>query len=87
MAERVVERKLDATPYLFRETQVLVALSLCSYTRRVAGRLLSPALPHQDKNKHVTEGHLTLFVNTFPNFSQSICNNHDFFLHDTQALP
>ena len=39
------------------------------------------------KNKHVTEGHLTLFVNTFPNFSQSISNNHDFVLHDTQALP
>ena len=39
------------------------------------------------KNKHVTEGHLTLFFNTFPNFSQSISNNHDFFLHDTQALP
>ena len=34
---------------------------------------------HMGKNKHVTEGHLTLFVNTFPNFSQSISNNHDFF--------
>ena len=31
------------------------------------------------KNKHVTEGHLNLFVNTFPNFSQSISINHDFF--------
>ena len=31
------------------------------------------------KNKHVTEGHLTLFVNTFPNFSLSISNNHVFF--------
>ena len=31
------------------------------------------------KNKHVTEGHLTLFVNTFPNFSQSISDIHDSF--------
>ena len=31
------------------------------------------------KNKHVTEGHLTLFVNTFPNFSQYIANSLDFF--------
>ena len=31
-------------------------------------------------NKHVTEGHLTLFANTFPNFSQSISNIHDFFI-------
>ena len=36
------------------------------------------------KNKHVTEGHLTLFINTFPDFSQSISNNNDFLL---QALP
>ena len=39
------------------------------------------------KNKHVTEGHLTLFINTFPNFSQSISNNNDFVLHGTQAIP
>ena len=39
------------------------------------------------KNKHVTEGHLTLFINTFPNFSQSISNNNDFLLQVTQALP
>ena len=39
------------------------------------------------KNKHVTEGHLTLFINTFSNFSQSISNNNDFLLQVTQALP
>ena len=32
------------------------------------------------KNKHVTEGHLTIFCNTFTNFSQSISNNHYFSL-------
>ena len=35
---------------------------------------------HVGKNKHVTEGHLTIFVNAFPNFSQSISNNHYFSL-------
>ena len=39
------------------------------------------------KNKHVTEGHLTLFINSFPNFSQSTSNNNDFVLHGTQAIP
>ena len=39
------------------------------------------------KNKHVTEGHLTLFINTFPNFSQFISNNNDVLLQGTQALP
>ena len=43
-------------------------------------------ISNMGKNKHVTEGHSTLFVNTFPNFSQSISNNHDFFLHDTHTL-
>ena len=32
------------------------------------------------KNKHVTEGHLTIFCNTFTNFLQSTSNNHYFSL-------
>ena len=37
-------------------------------------------LLQRGKNKHVAEGHLTIFCNNFTNFSQSISNNHYFSL-------
>ena len=38
------------------------------------------------KNKHVTEGHLTIFCNTFTNFLQSTSNNHYFSLWYTSPI-
>ena len=61
-----------------------VVMSQCSTTFLVIKMsleiIISFLILSLGKNKHVTEGHLTLFVNTFPNFSQSISNIHVFSL-------
>ena len=61
-------------------------LNLLFLPDTLAVRLLSSSFPFNfcklqlGKNKHVTEGHLTIFCNTFTNFSQSISNNNYFSL-------
>ena len=66
---------------LFYLQELLInCLQIISITRAVVNlNIHLQGVLLEGKNKHVTEGHLTLFVNTFPNFSQSISNNHDFF--------